>query len=71
MAHQYVVCSNCDFSTQGNTVTVQCCPYCGSETLDECPHCHHMLSFKGQRFCPQCKKPLKPEATETHTSDNT
>lgn len=72
MDRQYVICTNpnCSFSTDGNTVMCGGCPYCGSDTIDSCPHCRQYIAFKGQVFCPHCRQPMKLEATEPHTSDN-
>ena len=62
MRKTYVVCSNakCKFSVQGNAQTITGCPYCGSELIYGCEHCKRPLIFKGQAFCDECRKPLRP-----------
>lgn len=62
--NQYAICSNpsCNFSVQAEKSMVAGCPWCGSDLIFECPHCHNHLFFKNQSFCVEkkCRKPIKP-----------
>jgi hypothetical protein len=62
----YNICSNptCKYSgniSPGEAGNPAQCPTCGANLWYSCPHCKgRTFDMRNQKFCPQCRKEIKP-----------